>query len=145
MPKVAGAYFNPKKQPTLNYNDKPNNATFTESQKMEKTKLEIAENILKNCYWGNTNMTPEYIVENIKKDESLVKQIFSAIFQNSLTMIEDLKIIDDQNLIKELIISQNKRLGHFKRDYYEKRIDYLIEYYKIENAGIRKKLENVIY
>lgn len=112
---------------------------------MEKTKLEIAENILKNCYWGNTNMTPEYIVENIKKDESLVKQIFSAIFQNSLTMIEDLKIIDDENIIKELIISQNQRLGHFKRDYYEKRIDYLIEYYKIENTGIRKKLENVIY
>ncbi|EOL9059300.1 hypothetical protein ACSSHZ_001715 [Campylobacter jejuni] len=111
---------------------------------MEKTKLEIAENILKNCYWGNTNMTPEYIVENIK-NKDFAQRIFSAIFQNSLTMIEDLKIIDDQNLIKELIISQNQRLGHFKRDYYEKRIDYLIEYYKIENAGIRKKLENVIY
>lgn len=111
---------------------------------MEKTKLEMAENILKNCYWGNTNMTPEYIVENIKKDESLVKQIFSAIFQNSLTMIEDLKIIDDENIIKELIISQNQRLGHFKRDYYEKRIDQLINHYGVKNAGKRRKIYPVI-
>lgn len=31
----------------------------------ENTKLQIAEHILRNCYWGNTNMTPSFIVEHI--------------------------------------------------------------------------------
>ncbi|WP_236633124.1 hypothetical protein [Campylobacter armoricus] len=107
---------------------------------MEKTKLEIAKNILKECYWGNTNMTAEYIAENVNKDESLAKQIFSAIFQNSLTMIEDLKIFYDQEMVKEFIISQNQRLGYHKRFYYEERLDELIAHYGIKNAGKRREI-----
>ncbi|MFG5115480.1 hypothetical protein [Campylobacter lari] len=106
---------------------------------MEKTKLEIAENILKECYWGNTNMTPSFIVEHIQ-DKDFAKRIFSAIFQNSLTMIEDLKIFDDQEMVKEFIISQNQRLGYHKRFYYEERLDELIAHYGIKDAGKRREI-----
>ncbi|HHD0454841.1 TPA: hypothetical protein ACOS3E_001583 [Campylobacter coli] len=105
----------------------------------EKTKLQIAEHILKNCYWGNTTMTPSFIVEHIQ-DKDFAKRIFSAIFQNSLTMFEDLKIIDNEEWIKEFIISQNQRLGYHKRFYYEERLDELIAHYAIKDAGKRREV-----
>lgn len=110
---------------------------------MKKSKIEIAEHILKNCYWGNTNMTPSFIVENIK-DKNFAKRIFSAIFQNSTTIFEDLDIIEDKEMIKEFIISQNQKLGYHKRDFYEERLDKLIAHYGIKDAGKRREIYKVI-
>ncbi|EAK5230014.1 hypothetical protein CA484_06265 [Campylobacter jejuni] len=78
-------------------------------------------------------MTPSFIVEHIQ-DKDFAKRIFSAIFQNSLTMFEDLKIIDNEEWIKEFIISQNKRF------YYEERLDELIAHYGIKDAGKRREV-----
>lgn len=111
---------------------------------MKKSKIEIAKHILENCFWGNTTMTPDFIVNNINQNKQLAQQIFSAIFQNSPTMLEDLNIIDDQEMIKEFIISQNQRLGHFKRDFLETRLDELIKYYGVKNAGKRREIRTVV-
>lgn len=106
------------------------------------TKFQIASRILNTCYWGNTTMTPKFIVDNIK-NKDIAKQIFSAIFQNSQTMIEDLSIID-KNLVKEFIVEQNQKLGYFKRFYLEPRLDELIKYYGIKNAGTRREIRTII-
>ncbi|HHY1437096.1 TPA: hypothetical protein ACV1MF_001042 [Campylobacter jejuni] len=75
-----------------------------------------------------------------KLDKDFAKRIFSAIFQNSLAMFEDLKIIDNEEWIKEFIISQNQRLGYHKRFYYEERLDELIAHYGIKDAGKRREV-----
>lgn len=110
---------------------------------MPKTNIQIAQNILNHCYWGNTNMTAEFIANNIASDKYLAKQIFSAIFQNSQTMIEDLSIIKEE-WIKEFIIEQNQKLGYFKRFYLEPRLDELIRHYRIQNAGKRREIYTII-
>ncbi|EAH7549533.1 hypothetical protein EOE03_06190 [Campylobacter jejuni] len=88
-------------------------------------------------------MTPSFIVKHIQ-DKDFAKRIFSTIFQNSLTMFEDLKIIDNEEWIKEFIISQNQRLGYHKRFYYEERLDELIAHYGIKDAGKRREVYPVI-
>lgn len=108
-----------------------------------QTKAKIAENILTNCFWGNTNLDIDFILNNIKTNKNLAKQIFSAIFQNSQTMIEDLSIIDEQ-WTKEFIIEQNQKLGYYKRFYLEARLDELIAHYGIKDAGKRREIYPVI-
>lgn len=110
---------------------------------MAKTNIQIIQNILNHCYWGNTNMTAEFIVDNIASDKYLAKQIFSAIFQSSQTMIEDLSIIKEE-WIKEFIVEQNQKLGYFKGFYLEPRLDELIKYYGIQNAGKRREIYTII-
>lgn len=108
----------------------------------KKTQLEIANYILQNCFWGNMSYTPEFIVENIH-NKALAQNIFSAVFENSQDMMRDLSIID-RDLVCEFIISQNQRLGHFKRLYLEPRLDYLIKEYGIKNAGKRREIQTII-
>ncbi|WP_232000194.1 hypothetical protein [Helicobacter cinaedi] len=109
---------------------------------MSKTQIQIAQNILNHCYWGNTNMTAEFIVENIKNKE-FAKRIFSAIFQSSQAMIEDLRIIKEE-WVREFIVEQNQKLGYFKRFYLEPRLDRLIQYYGITNAGKRREIYTIV-
>lgn len=108
-----------------------------------QTKTQIAKNILKNCFWDNTNLDIDFILNNIKTNKNLAKQIFSAIFQNSQTMIEDLSIIDEQ-WTKEFIIEQNQKLGYYKRFYLEERLDELIAHYGIKDAGKRREMQMVV-
>ena len=110
---------------------------------MKKDKLQIAKHILQNCYWGNTTMTHSFIIEHIN-DKDFARIIFSAIFQNSLTMLEYLKIIDNEEWMKEFIISQNQRLGYHKRFYCEERLDKLIAHYGIKNAGKKREIYPVV-
>lgn len=110
----------------------------------KEEKLKIAENILKTCYWGNTTMTPEYIVENIENDKELGKQLFSAIFQSSYEMYYNLGIMKEE-WVKEFIIDQNQRLGTYKREFLEARMDDLIKHYDIKDAGIRRPMPQYWY
>ena len=105
--------------------------------------IQIAQNILNHCYWGNTNMNADFIANHIKNDKYLAKQIFSAIFQNSQTMIEDLSIINEE-WVKEFIIEQNQKLGYYKRFFLEARLDELIKHYGIKNAGKRRKIHTIV-
>ena len=73
------------------------------------------------------------------KNKSDAKLIFSAIFQNSNDMFKHLSLIDTE-WVKEMIVSQNQRLGHFKKDFLEPRMDKLIEHYEVKNAGKRGEL-----
>ena len=107
-----------------------------------KQRLKIAKHILDKCYWGNTTMTPQYILSHIQ-NKDFAQMIFSVIFENSQDMIQDLSIIDD-GVVEECIIFQNKRLGHFKRDFLEPRLDFLIRHYGIKNAGERRKIHTII-
>ena len=58
-------------------------------------------------------------------------------------MFRHLSLIDDE-WVKEMIISQNQRLGHFKRDFLESRLDELIAHYGIKDAGKRREIYCVI-
>lgn len=106
------------------------------------SKIEIAEHILNHCYWKNTTLTPQKIVDNIDKKD-FARDIFSAIFQNSQDMLKDLSLIKKDYVI-EFIISQNQRLGHFNRFYLEERLDFLIKHYEIKNAGKRREIHTII-
>ena len=108
----------------------------------ESQKLEIANDIINTCYWGNMTFTPQEIIDYCANKET-AKQIFSAIFQNSNDMFRHLSLIDDE-WVKEMIISQNQRLGHFKRDFLESRLDELIAHYGIKDAGKRREIYCVI-
>lgn len=105
-------------------------------------KLEIAGHILKHCFWGNTALTPQDIIKNIDKKD-FARNMFSAIFQNSPDMLKDLSLIK-REFVMEFIISQNQRLGYFKRDYLEPRIDFLIKHYEIKDAGKRREIYTVV-
>lgn len=101
-------------------------------------KLEIANEILNTCYWGNVSFTPQDIIDCCE-NKSDAKLIFSAIFQNSNDMFKHLSLINTE-WVKEMIISQNQRLGHFKKDFLEPRMDKLIAHYGVKNAGKRGEL-----
>lgn len=105
-------------------------------------KLEIANEILQTCYWGNVSFSPQDIVDYCDKKET-AERIFSAIFQNSNDMFKHLSLIDTE-WVKEMIISQNQRLGYHKRDFLESRLDELIAHYGIENAGKRREIYRVV-
>ncbi len=93
----------------------------------KKSKISIAKFILKECYWGNTNLTPQEIADNIH-DPIFAKKIFNAILQNSSFMIRDLAIIDEK-LLKKFIIEKSKNLGNFNKIYLKRRLDSLINLY----------------
>lgn len=108
----------------------------------QEQKLEIASEILQTCYWGNVLFSPQDIVDYCDKKET-AERIFSAIFQNSNDMFKHLSLIDTE-WVKEMIISQNQRLGYHKRDFLEARLDELIAHYGIENAGKRREIYRVV-
>ncbi len=54
-------------------------------------------------------------------------------------MFRHLSLIDNE-WVKEMIISQNQRLGYHKRDFLESRIDELINHYGMKDAGKRSEL-----
>lgn len=85
-------------------------------------KKEIAQRILKECFWGNTNLTPSEILERIN-DYNFAKWIFSAIFENSKNMTLMLSIIKKE-WVKEFI--KARKIGRFKQDYFQERLDALI-------------------
>lgn len=62
-------------------------------------KQEIANNILKTCYWGNINLTPESLLKEID-NKDFARMIFSAIFQNSTSLLIDLSIIKDEYIVE---------------------------------------------
>lgn len=105
-------------------------------------KLEIANEILNTCYWGNMTFTPQEIIDYCANKET-TKQIFSAIFQNSSDMFRHLSLIDNE-WVKEMIISQNQRLGYHERDFLEARLDELIAHYGIKDAGKRREIYRVV-
>ena len=89
--------------------------------------ITIAKNILKTCYWGNTNYTPEYIVENIH-NKFFARKIFSAILENSKFMTMDLAIIDECFVVEFLKDWQNKPIN-FNKERTRLRLDALINAY----------------
>ncbi|MGX2972967.1 hypothetical protein [Helicobacter sp. T3_23-1059] len=105
-------------------------------------KLEIANEIINTCYWGNMRFTPQTIIDYCANKET-AEQIFSAIFQNSNNMFNHLSLIDNE-WVKEMIISQNQRLGYHKRDFLETRLDELIAHYGIKDAGKRREIYRVV-
>lgn len=85
-------------------------------------KEEIAQRILKECFWGNTRLTASDIIKNID-DYDFAKQIFSAIFENSKNMTLMLSIIKKE-WVQDFI--QLRKVGKFKQDYLQERLDALI-------------------
>jgi len=89
--------------------------------------IAIAKNILKTCYWGNTNYTPEYIVENIH-NKFFARKIFSAILENSKFMTMDLAIMDERFVVEFLKDWQKKPIN-FNKERTRLRLDALINAY----------------
>ncbi len=106
----------------------------------KKTKLIIAKYILDDCYWGNTALTPQEIIEKIN-DYTFAKRIFNAILQSSTFMIRDLAIFDDE-IRKKLILEKSKNLGSFNKQYLKRRIDSLINLYIDSSYTTRKRVWN---
>nr|MBP3725479.1 hypothetical protein [Campylobacter sp.] len=101
------------------------------------TNLKIAQNILKTCFWGNTNYTPEYILEKIS-NKNFARQIFSAIFQNSTFMSRDLSIIKREYVV-EFIKEQEKKMPKFNQRYFRLRLDALINTYIDSSYELRDR------
>lgn len=87
-----------------------------------ETKLAIAKDILKECTWNNTMLTPQDVIKMAEKKDSC-KLIFSMIFENSRSMYEHLRLIKREWIV-ELIKAQ--RIGRFKEKYFQRRKDVLI-------------------
>lgn len=103
-------------------------------------RIAIAKNILKTCYWGNTNYTPEYIVENIH-DKNFARKIFSAILENSKFMIRDLSIMDKW-LVIEFLKEWQKKPINFNKERMRLRLDALINAYIDSSYQLRDKRWN---
>lgn len=84
-------------------------------------KEQIAQKILKDCFWGNTNLTSHEILSRIN-DYDFAKQVFSAIFENSKDMVLMLSLIKKE-WVKEFIKKQ--KIGRFKQDFLQQRLDAL--------------------
>ncbi len=110
------------------------------SKLSQNSKLLIAKHILKDCYWGNTALTPQEIVERIN-EEMFAKRIFNAILQSSTFMMRDLAIFDKE-LLKKLILDKSKNLGNFNKQYLKKRLDSLINLYIDSSYTTRKRVWN---
>ncbi len=110
------------------------------SELSKQSKLVIAKHILKDCYWGNTALTPQEIVDKIN-DYTFAKRIFNAILQSSTFMMRDLAIFD-KKLLKEFILDKSKNLGNFNKQYLKKRLDSLINLYIDSSYTTRKRVWN---
>ncbi len=110
------------------------------SQLSENSKLIIAKHILKDCYWGNTSLTPQEIVDRIN-EPIFAKRIFNAILQNSSFMIIDLALFD-KKLLKKLILEKSKNLGNFNKQYLKRRLNSLINLYIDSSYSARKRVWN---
>ncbi len=110
------------------------------SKLSKKSKLIIAKHIIKDCYWGNTTLTPQKVVDKID-NRIFAKRIFNAILQSSTFMMRDLAIIDKE-LLKELILEKSKNLGNFNKQYLKKRLDSLINLYIDGSYSTRKRVWN---
>lgn len=95
-------------------------------------KLKIAEDILRECTWGNTRLTPQNIVE-LCEDKIGCKIIFSKIFHNSRSMYEHLRLIKREWVI-ELI--KNQKIGKFNEEYLKHRKDLLIFFFIDSNHKV---------
>lgn len=98
-----------------------------------ESKLTIAKQILKECYWNNTKYSPEDIIQKCE-DKFFAKCIFSAIFQNSRNMFEALRLIKLEWVIEFI---ENQRIGNFRREDFTRRKDILINLFIDENHTIK--------
>lgn len=97
----------------------------------KEQKLKIAEQILKTCYWGNTSMTPQYIVDNIN-DKEFARGIFSSVLYNSPYVCKHLQIFKLEYLqvfIKEYSMRYKPA---FKADFLNRRLKALMSLYVAE-------------
>ncbi|WP_297576584.1 hypothetical protein [uncultured Campylobacter sp.] len=102
-------------------------------------KQEIANHILKTCYWGNMNITPEELLKDID-DKDFARMIFSAIFQNSISLLIDLSIIKDEYVVEFIKEKETKlKSGSFNYRFLKRRLDCLINLYIDNSHDIRAR------
>ncbi|MDL0089237.1 hypothetical protein [Campylobacter gastrosuis] len=99
--------------------------------------LEVADSIIKNCYWGNTNYTAKYLLENID-NRDFARKIFSAILENSKNLTYDLSILKDEYVVLFLKEWQNKSFN-FNQEKMRLRVDALINAYIDSTYELRDK------
>lgn len=100
-------------------------------------KLTIASDLLRHCYWGNTNLTAQSIVDRIS-DEEFARGIFSSVLYNSPLICKHLQLFSPEfieRFIKEYI---KKHKPAFKRDFLNRRLEALTCIY-LEDREIRGK------
>ena len=102
-------------------------------------KQEIANNILKTCYWGNINLTPESLLKEID-NKDFARMIFSAIFQNSTSLLIDLSIIKDEYIVEFIKEKEIKlKTSRFNHRFLKRRLDCLINLYIDNSHDIRAR------
>lgn len=98
----------------------------------QQQKLYIAKDILNECTWGNTRLTPNDVIK-FCEDRNDCKIIFSKIFQSSRSMYEHLRLIKREWVI-ELINKQ--QVPRFNHQYFKKRKDILIKLFIDSNHKV---------
>ncbi|ASM40501.1 type IV toxin-antitoxin system AbiEi family antitoxin [Campylobacter sputorum] len=131
---IKDAYLHRRSVDLIHEQKKKNASCFDEYD------LQIANNIINTCYWGNTNYTPEYIMENIN-NKFFAKKIFSAILENSKSMAKDLTIIN-KNYVKEFIKEWQHKSINFNKERLRLRIDALFNAYIDSSYQLRDKRWN---
>lgn len=101
-----------------------------------QAKLDIANDILKECTWGNTTLTPQDIISLCENKEHC-KIVFSKIFQSSRSMYEHLRLIKKEWIIEFI---NEQKISKFNEEYFTQRKDLLI-YFFIDSTHKVKGLE----
>lgn len=92
--------------------------------------LKIAEQILNTCYWGNVDMTPQYIIDNINNIE-FAKGIFSSVLYNSPYVCKHLQIFKLEYLQMFIAKYAKRHKPAYKAEFLNRRLNALISLYGV--------------
>ena len=92
--------------------------------------LNIAEQILKTCYWGNVSMTPQYIIDNID-DVEFARGVFGVVLYNSPYICKHLQIFNPQHLQMFIKEYSARYKPSFKAEFLNRRLKALVNLYNV--------------
>lgn len=95
----------------------------------ERSALDIAQSILKTCYWGNTSLTPQIILEKIN-DKAFAKAIFSSVIYNSPYVCEHFKIFKLEYIQEFIREYRERKITGIKAEFLKKRLTILSSLYE---------------
>ncbi|RME91421.1 MAG: hypothetical protein D6767_05225 [Candidatus Hydrogenedentota bacterium] len=84
-------------------------------------KLQAAEEILRDCFWGDYNLTAEQIVQIAEQGTDYDKRfLFGKIIANARNIFITLRIFSEKDLAKLL---DSFMIPAFRKEFFEKRIN----------------------